>query len=143
MKGAKGVNDLIRYLFIFAFDHDIGVLLISTCEEYNSLADKTKKTIIINTQWKNQNELPFIIGHEIGHIMNGDTNNDIEYYCGSPITSEERKADLYSLNLIYKYASSQFETFDEPGIFMEQFGIPYRMKGDVYRLFKENDDLVF
>ena len=135
------MEDLIKYLLKYAFDHGISCALIQREQSYQSVALPDKKLIVINQNSKNKFELPFIIGHEIGHIMNGNVNG--AFYCGKPVNSEERKADLYSLNLIYKYASSQFETFDEPGIFMEQFGIPYRMKGDVYRLFKENDDLVF
>ena len=135
------MEDLIKYLLKYAFDHGVSCALIQREQSYQSVALPDKKLIVINQNSKNKFELPFIIGHEIGHIMNGNVNG--AFYCGKPVNSEERKADLYSLNLIYKYASSQFETFDEPGIFMEQFGIPYRMKGDVYRLFKENDDLVF
>ena len=135
------MEDLVKYLLKYAFDHGISCALIQREQSYQSVALPDKKLIVINQNSKNKFELPFIIGHEIGHIMNGNVNG--AFYCGKPVNSEERKADLYSLNLIYKYASSQFETFDEPGIFMEQFGIPYRMKGDVYRLFKENDDLVF
>ena len=135
------MEDLLKYLLKYAFDHGISCALIRREQSYQSVALPDKKLIVINQNSKNKFELPFIIGHEIGHIMNGNVNG--AFYCGKPVNSEERKADLYSLNLIYKYASSQFETFDEPGIFMEQFGIPYRMKGDVYRLFKENDDLVF
>ncbi|RMC55031.1 hypothetical protein [Lactobacillus sp. ESL0261] len=135
------MEDLIKYLLKYAFDHGISCALILREQSYQSVALPDKKLIVINQNSKNKFELPFIIGHEIGHIMNGNVNG--AFYCGKPVNSEERKADLYSLNLIYKYASSQFETFDEPGIFMEQFGIPYRIKGDVYRLFKENDDLVF
>ena len=135
------MEDLLKYLLKYAFDHGISCALIRREQSYQSVALPDKKLIVINQNSKNKFELPFIIGHEIGHIMNGNVNG--AFYCGKPVNSEERKADLYSLNLIYKYASSQFETFDEPGIFMEQFGIPYRMKGDVFRLFKENDDLVF
>lgn len=141
MKGAKGVNDLIQYLFNFAFDHNIGVLLLSTSKEYNSLADKTKKTIIINTNWKNQNELPFIIGHEIGHLMEGEPG--LSYFCGTSLNSKERKADLFSLNIIFEYATLQYDTYEEPIQFIQQYGIPYRMLNDAFRLFKKNDDLVF
>lgn len=141
MKGAKGVNDLIQYLFNFAFDHNIGVLLLSTSKEYNSLADKTKKTIIINTNWKNQNEIPFIIGHEIGHLMDGEPC--LSYFCGTSLSSKERTADLFSLNIIFEYATLQYDSFEEPIQFIQQYGIPNRMLDDAYRLFKKNNDLVF
>ena len=72
MKEVKDVSDLIKWLYSYAFDHKIGVLQITTAKEYSSLADKNKRTIVINNNWKNKKELPFIIGHEIGHIMEGN-----------------------------------------------------------------------
>lgn len=89
------LTDLIQFLFDFAFSQGFGVAQICKDEEYRSLADKTKDLIIINTNWKNKSELPFIIGHEIGHLMDGDVG--LSYYCGNALTSKEHHADLYSL----------------------------------------------
>ena len=141
MKGVRDVSDLIAWLYSYAFKHRIGVFQLITKPEYSSLADKSKRLIIINTNWKNKKELPFVIGHEIGHIMAGDPG--LSYYCGTTLTPNERRADLFSLNLIFDYAARQYDCFDEPGIFMSQFGIPYRMKDDTYKLFKNNKDLLF
>ena len=135
------MEDLIKYLLKYAFDHGISCALIRREQNYQSVALPDKKLIVINQNSKNKFELPFIIGHEIGHIMNGDVNG--AFYCGKPVNSEERLADLYSLNLIYGYASNQFDTFEEPIQFIQQYGIPDRMLDDAYRLFKKNDDLVF
>ena len=135
------MEDLIKYLLKYAFDHGISCALIRREQSYQSVALPDKKLIVINQNSKNKFELPFIIGHEIGHIMNGDVNG--AFYCGKPINSEERLADLYSLNLIYGYASNQFDTFEEPIQFIQQYGIPDRMLEDTYQLFKKNDDLVF
>ena len=135
------MEDLIKYLLKYAFDHGISCALIRREQSYQSVALPDKKLIVINQNSKNKFELPFIIGHEIGHIMNGNVNG--AFYCGKPVNSEERLADLYSLNLIYGYASNQFDTFDEPIQFIQQYGIPDRMLDDAYRLFKKNDDLVF
>lgn len=73
--------------------------------------------------------------------MSGDPG--LSYYCSTTLTPNERRADLFSLNLIFDYAARQYDCFDEPGIFMSQFGIPYRMKDDTYKLFKNNNDLLF
>lgn len=135
------MEDLLKYLLKYAFDHGISCALIRREQSYQSVALPDKKLIVINQNSKNKFELPFIIGHEIGHIMNGNVNG--AFYCGKPVNSEERLADLYSLNLIYGYASNQFDTFDEPIQFIQQYGIPDRMLDDAYRLFKKNDDLVF
>lgn len=135
------MEDLIKYLLKYAFDHGISCALIRREQSYQSVALPDKKLIVINQNSKNKFELPFIIGHEIGHIMNGDVNG--AFYCGKPVNSEERLADLYSLNLIYGYASNQFDNFEEPIQFIQQYGIPDRMLEDTYQLFKKNDDLVF
>ena len=135
------MEDLIKYLLKYAFDHGISCALIRREQSYQSVALPDKKLIVINQNSKNKFELPFIIGHEIGHIMNGNVNG--AFYCGKPVNSEERLADLYSLNLIYGYASNQFDNFEEPVQFIQQYGIPNRMLDDAYRLFEKNNDLVF
>ena len=135
------MEDLVKYLLKYAFDHGISCALIRREQSYQSVALPDKKLIVINQNCKNKFELPFIIGHEIGHIMNGNVNG--AFYCGKPVNSEERLADLYSLNLIYGYASNQFDNFEEPVQFIQQYGIPDRMLDDAYRLFEKNNDLVF
>ena len=135
------MEDLIKYLLKYAFDHGISCALIRREQSYQSVALPDKKLIVINQNSKKKFELPFIIGHEIGHIINGDVNG--AFYCGKPVNSEERLDDLYSLNLIYGYASNQFDTFEEPVQFIQQYGIPDRMLDDAYRLFEKNNDLVF
>lgn len=105
------------------------------------LADKTRNLIIINTNWKNKSELPFIIGHEIAHLMDGDVG--LSYYCGNALTSKEHHADLYSLNLIFDYATRQYDCFNEPSEFMRAYGIPVRMYDAVVELFRKHNDLLF
>lgn len=141
MKEVNGVSNLISWLYSYAFKHKIGVLQIFTKPEYSSLSDKSKRLIIINVNWKNKKELPFIIGHEIGHILAGQPS--LSNYCGTPLTPNERRADLFSLNLIFEYASNQYDSFDEPIQFIEQYGIPDRMLADTVNLYKRNRQLVF
>lgn len=135
------MDDILAYLFKHAFENKISCALIWKDVNYQSVALPDKKIIVINQNCKNKNELPFIVGHEIGHIMNGDSN--AAFYCGKPVNSEERLADLYSLNLIYDYASNQYDCFEEPVQFVQQYGIPIRMLDDACKLFKRNDDLIF
>lgn len=81
------------------------------------------------------------MGHEIGHIMNGD--NNAAFYCGKPVNFEEHLADLYSLNLIYNYAANQFDNFEVPIQYIRQYGIPLRMLDDTIDLYKRNNKLGF
>ena len=135
------MEDLIKYLLKYAFDHGISCALIRREQSYQSVALPDKKLIVINQNSKNKFELPFIIGHEIGHIMNGNVNG--AFYCGKPVNSEERLADLYSLNLIYGYASNQFDNFEEPVQFIYEYGIPIRMLNDTVELYKKKSNLCF
>ncbi|KJY56708.1 hypothetical protein [Lactobacillus melliventris] len=135
------MEDLVKYLLKYAFDHGISCALIRREQTYQSVALPDKKLIVINQNSKNKFELPFIIGHEIGHIMNGNVNG--AFYCGKSINSEERLADLYSLNLIYGYASNQFDTFEEPIQFIYEYGIPIRMLNDTIELYKKKSNLYF
>lgn len=135
------MDELITYLLHFAFDKGVSCALIWKNIDYQSVALPKEKLIVINQNCRNKQELPFIIGHEIGHIMNGDAN--AAFYCGKPINSEERLADLYSLNLIYDYASNQFDTFEEPIQFIYEYGIPIRMLDDATELYKKKSTLCF
>lgn len=135
------MDDLLTYLFRLAFNNKISCALIWKDINYQSVALPKEKLIVINQNCKNKSELPFIVGHEIGHIMNGDATTS--FYCDKPLSSEEHKADLYSLNIIYDYAAEQFDTFEEPIQFVQQYGIPFRMLDDTLELFKGNNKLGF
>lgn len=128
-------DDLIQYLLNFAFDHKIGYQLVNA-DPYNpSLSFKQHRYMIINLNWHNQNEVPFIIGHEIGHLMLG--GDPIMYYGSfSAQNSEEKEADLYSLKLIYRFSDTQGDEFDSPHKFVQSYGIPSRMNKTANDIFK-------
>ena len=131
------MNELIEYLLNYAFDHEIGYKLVRADPYDPSLSLKKHNLMVINLNWHNQSELPFIIGHEIGHFILGDEG--IMYYSSfSGQNSEEKSADLYSLNLLYDYACSRSQYFEEPGLFMSAYGIPSRMLEAVKELFNRN-----
>lgn len=128
------MNDLIEYLLSYAFDHGIGYELAKLPFDFESRAIPEKHFMIINTNWKNPNEIPFIIGHEIGHLILKD--DGIMYYA-SPHGNidSEHSADLYSLNLLYDYSCVHGDDFQEPGEFMSSYGIPQRMEDAAMKLF--------
>lgn len=133
------MNDLIEYLLNYAFDHGIGYKLVHADPYDPSLSLKKHNLMVINLNWRNPYELPFIIGHEIGHFILGDKG--IMYYSSfSGQNSEEKSADLYSLNLLYDYACSRGQYFEEPGQFLSAYGIPTRMAEAAKNLFDHNDD---
>ena len=133
-------NRLITYLFNYAFDNDIGYVFYRANPRYPSLAWKWKREIAINMNWHNQDEVPFTIGHEIGHVMLGGPNTKqlccIAY--GTQI-EEEKDADIYSLHLLYKYSCAQEDNFYDPLSFVKAHGIPNRMIGEAYKMFAEEE----
>lgn len=136
------MNSLIEYLLNYAFKCGIGYKLIKSDSTDPSLSFKDRKIMIINTNWHNQVELPFIIGHEIGHLVLGDKG--VMYYQSfAGQNSEEKAADLYSLNLLYDYACKNNQSFNEPGQFMQAYGIPERMTQATKDLFDKNNDLIY
>lgn len=137
------MNTLINYLLNYALKHGISFATLHAGPYDPSLAFHKSNRMVINYGWHDKNEIPFIIGHEIGHLMNNDSGtNDYYYDCEFAKGPKERRADLYSLNLIYNYAEAHFNYFEEPGDFMQQYGIPARMLKDVTDLFNKNNDLI-
>lgn len=136
-------NDLINYLLNYAMDCGFGYELIhDTDPDDPSFSMKKRKRMAINMNWHNSDEIPFIIGHEIGHLILGEQG--VKYYSSfSGQLSEEKPADLYSLNLIYDYSCNRGDGFTEPGLFMQAYGIPRRMEAATKKLFKENNDLIY
>lgn len=133
------MNDLIEYLLNYAFDCGIGYKLVHADPYDLSLSLKNHNLMVINLNWHNQSELPFIIGHEIGHFILGDKG--ILYYSSfADQNSEEKSADLYSLNLLYDYACRRGQYFEEPGQFLSAYGIPSRMAEGAKNLFERNDN---
>lgn len=133
-------NELINYLFNYAIVRDIGHVCYEVNPYYPSLAWKEKREIGINMNWHNQAEVPFTIGHEIGHIMIGGPN--LKQLCGIAYgtqIAEEMPADIYSLHLLYKYSCAQEDNFYDPLSFVRAYGIPNRMIGEAYKMFAEEE----
>lgn len=147
-------NDLLLYICHLIEDHNLGVILSRLDDRhFRSRYLPQKKLIIVNTNWWNPPEVPFMAAHELGHCINGDTG--VMYYAHDYDWQEhdafnrnddafkEDQADLYGLNLIWDYASSQVYTCEDPGEFMLQFGIPERLKKVVAKKFENSNDLLF
>lgn len=98
--------------------HDIGYDLVPCGKAFTSKALPESQRIIINTDWANQDEIPFIIAHEIGHIMNGDTG--IRYYDSGTINSKsEYHANIYGIKLLLRFCDDHGITFTNPIKFCE------------------------
>ncbi|KRL93915.1 ImmA/IrrE family metallo-endopeptidase [Limosilactobacillus equigenerosi] len=112
------MSDLISWLYNFAFKKGISV------EQTKLLSPDTPSTsfpqaklIIINANWHDPNEIPFIIAHEIGHVINQD---DIH----SP--QAEMAASFTALHLLRKYCDANDIPTDNSIRFCSLFGIPFK-----------------
>lgn len=138
----QGRNELQEALLNYALKHDISFTLIKSHPYDPSISFKKIRRMYINTNWHNPNEIPFIIGHEIGHIMIGEQG--IMYFDSfAGQCAEEKPADLYSLNWIYNYSKRKGDYFEEPGIFMQSYGIPWTMAHATKVLFEHDHDLIY
>lgn len=117
------MEELLSYLSNYALDHNIGVVLTRYLKPTtSSAASQKRRMIVINMRWKNQKEIPFIFGHELGHVE-GDA---VYYYHDGECTSQssEQAADCFSICLLYQYALSHQQTFSSACQFMQCYGIP-------------------
>ncbi|MBW8013960.1 hypothetical protein E0712_05740 [Lactobacillus helveticus] len=139
-------NRLITYLLNYAYDHDIGYVLVESEPSNPSFAIKNEREIGINMNWHNHSsEVPFTIAHEIGHIMNGKPNLK-QYNCClayGGFDDEEKDADIYGLHLIYQYSCAQEDNFYDPAAFIRSYAIPERMIEETYKMFADEGEFFY
>lgn len=116
-------DDVIDWLKNYCKNCKIHVLYPEEATQ-NDVSDSfgNLKIIIFNENWKNQKETPFMLAHEIGHIVNGDT------YCfhnfSNGVSREECKANRFAIKLLVTYCRENDIFFESKYSFAEAFGIP-------------------
>jgi Zn-dependent peptidase ImmA (M78 family) len=135
------MTDLVNYLLNFAFDHDISVEMVPLPKDFVPRTVPDRRLIILNSTLSDRPIYPFMIGHEIGHIMNGDTGV-LYFQCATARYSTEHEADLYSLKMIFDYSQHRGEAFSTPLKFIQEYGIPLKMENAAAVLFAQGNDLM-
>lgn len=122
------MNDVMTYLINLGFDHGISTTLTDKLpSDFPSSSSLKKQKVIINMNWKNCHEIPFILAHELGHLLNGD--NGINYYESGTIHNKtEFQANKTAIVLLVNYCNQNDINFDNPVQFCEQFGIPSELE---------------
>ena len=123
-------DNLVQYLLDYAFDNGYGFILCRVGLDDPSASYPDKRLMVINTNLSDPNELPFIIAHEIGHLMLKHERTDFDQSAFSGIKTDAQ-ADAFAIRLIANYCLENDCYFDSWLKFAEIFCIPKR----VYYLF--------
>ncbi len=116
-------NDLMQTLTDYTWNHHISLDIGAYKPDFRSCAIPEDNLIIINTNWKDKEEVPFSFAHEIGHFMNGD--DGVRYYDSATINNKcEYAANLFAVRFILKFCERYDLHFTNPITFCEQFGVP-------------------
>lgn len=123
----RNYHDLINWLINYCYDHKIGVCL--TNELPDSVGGKSyiapANLVVVNNQWHDQTEIPFIFAHEIGHIFTGIP---CFYHSSTANTSkQESEANVFAINLLKEYCESHDISFDNYYSFAQTFCIPRKV----------------
>ena len=128
------MGDVTTYLLNYALDHHIGFELLNGIDsDWPSLAIPERNMMFINTNWYKQEELPMVVAHEIGHMIDGDSCYLYDQSTISRLKSEN-SANLIAINLLMKYCSDNDIEFNNSMTFLTQFNIPQRYENSVRKI---------
>lgn len=119
------MDNLMNFLCNYAFDHKIGYQLdsIGFKPDEPSVSNGTLKFVVINTGWKNSNEIPFQFAHEISHVLNGDIGIN-KFPVNPTLLKEEFAANKRAMNILLEYCDLNKIHMSSAAQFMISFGIP-------------------
>ncbi|WP_129045044.1 ImmA/IrrE family metallo-endopeptidase [Companilactobacillus metriopterae] len=119
------MNNILNKLITFALLNNIEI--ISTDElstDSPSGANVDKKIIVLNMNWHENNQIPFQLAHEIGHILCEDKGSQVLYFTPTK-TKMESGANKKAIDLLLPFYMEDKEIDEISSVeFMQQFGIP-------------------
>jgi len=122
------MDKILTYFLNYAFDHGFSFTYTNLMSlDAPSLSRSSTHEIVINTNISNEHELPFIMAHEISHLLNHDVG--VLYYSTTASRSKiEQSANSRAVDLLLEYAH-ETDTYTGNYVqFMEQFGIPSKFE---------------
>lgn len=141
----QNYNDVLDYLYHFCAKHRIQVVNLTNETVRSTLGSSASSSvndtshipsfsfqntmygfpcIFLNIEYYKELEIPFMFAHEIGHVLEGDGENFIYLHNGN--TQEERKANLFAINLIDSYTSEHNYHYSSIYQFSQCFNIPHK-----------------
>lgn len=117
------MNEVITWLMNYCMDHDIGIIYKKNLPQ-TAPSDSwhNPKLIIFNANYYKVNERPFMMAHEIGHVVEEVPEYYKLAYLG--IEKGEFSANSFAINLLSLYCMENdiwYETYYD---FAQAFGIP-------------------
>lgn len=83
----------------FAFDHGIRYELTNEMDPNTpSGSSAYHKSIVINMNWHDQQQLPFVVAHETAHVICG--HKGISYFCDSSNSATEAEANRTAVDIL-------------------------------------------
>lgn len=134
LENRENYDRLLRYLMNYAmFEYHIGVEFTNRLPVYAPSVSYNEpgKLIIMNANWYHPIEIPFLLAHEIGHVL----YEDQQYYNlnDQTVNHGEADANIFAINLLRKYCDDNEFHFDSYYKFAKAFCIPH----DLYYLFTD------
>lgn len=130
------MDNIMEWLCKFAYDHKIEVTLDGVHFKSNVPSTCLGSHVVINMNWDNRQEIPFIFAHEIGHVLNGD--GGVMYYCSATSqTKIESAANEQAIDIILRYSNDIGETPNDYMSFMQNYGLPDYLEDKVRRHFNK------
>lgn len=117
------MDSVLKWLMNYCYDHDIGVVY---CNDLPSTAPSDSycnpKLVIFNDNFQNESEKPFMLAHEIGHVIKGSS----DFYKTSFLGKEksEYSANKFAIELLYEYCFENDIWFETTFEFAKAFGVP-------------------
>ncbi|WP_413627126.1 ImmA/IrrE family metallo-endopeptidase [Fructilactobacillus vespulae] len=128
------INDLLDY----GKKHNFEIKLINTLDsDTPSIASTFHQAIVINMNWHNQRQIPFIICHEISHLLMCN-NHDAQNMRLRGRFNFEYQANCNSIKMLIPY---YLELIDEKENinylnFMNYFAIPSNLQNECHKYLK-------
>lgn len=134
------MDDIITDLCNYAMKHGIGFILTRDLKSGTVAAANTEsRTVIVNMNYKDKQQIPLQFAHEIGHIINGDHSMRALYFTPSKY-GIELNANVTALNLLAPYyLEDKPNEYVDVDSFMEMFAIPEHLRDAAEQVLYSND----
>lgn len=128
------MDDAIDFAINAVLEHGVGIEITNQRLGFQSCAVVQHNLVIINPNANDRSLLPFVILHELGHVVLG--HHDLGCVSPSAKIKQEHEADSFATKLIWSYSQRLDVNYDSAYDFMSSFGVPSKMFGTVVNLMK-------